>query len=35
MAVEYGDADQVFEQPEHDYTQALLGSLQALSTRVL
>jgi peptide/nickel transport system ATP-binding protein len=33
-AVEYGPAGQVFEQPAHDYTQALLGSLQALSTTV-
>ncbi|NUL45644.1 ABC transporter ATP-binding protein [Cellulosimicrobium funkei] len=32
VAVEHGEADRVFEQPEHDYTQALLGSLQALST---
>ncbi|GAA1667448.1 ABC transporter ATP-binding protein [Citricoccus zhacaiensis] len=34
VAVEHGDADRVFEQPEHHYTQALLGSLQALSTTV-
>ena len=33
-AVEYGGADRVFEQPDHDYTRALLGSLQALSTHV-
>lgn len=31
-AVEYGDADRVFEDPEHGYTQELLGSLRALST---
>ncbi|MFB9073760.1 dipeptide ABC transporter ATP-binding protein [Citricoccus parietis] len=35
VAVEYGEADHVFEQPEHDYTQALLASLRALSTKVL
>jgi peptide/nickel transport system ATP-binding protein len=34
IAVEYGPADGVFEQPAHDYTKALLGSLQALSTTV-
>ena len=35
VAVEHGDADRVFEAPEHDYTRTLLGSLQALSTKVL
>ncbi|MGW9551003.1 dipeptide ABC transporter ATP-binding protein [Citricoccus zhacaiensis] len=35
VAVEHGDADRVFEAPEHDYTKTLLGSLQALSTRAL
>ncbi|GAA1123394.1 ABC transporter ATP-binding protein [Citricoccus alkalitolerans] len=34
VAVEYGEANRVFEEPEHDYTRALLGSLQALSTHV-
>jgi peptide/nickel transport system ATP-binding protein len=32
IAVEYGEAGRVFEQPEHDYTRTLLGSLEALST---
>ncbi|MEV4900911.1 ABC transporter ATP-binding protein [Citricoccus sp. NPDC055426] len=31
-AVEYGDADRVFEDPEHDYTQTLLSSLSSLSS---
>lgn len=32
VAVEHGDADRVFEAPEHDYTKTLLASLGALST---
>ncbi|WP_313821373.1 ABC transporter ATP-binding protein [Citricoccus sp.] len=34
VAVEHGDADQVFEDPEHGYTKTLLTSLRALATSV-
>lgn len=32
-AVEHGTAAEVFESPQHEYTRALLGSLELLSTR--
>ncbi|MFC7401893.1 dipeptide ABC transporter ATP-binding protein [Citricoccus sp. GCM10030269] len=34
-AVEYGPASTVFDDPQHDYTKRLLGSLEVLSTHAL